>query len=399
MKQHSTTAIVLLLVSAALLPLQGVAGLLGEEDLSVRTGVTVRSWSMEVEGNELDVSQVTLPILVRVPVGAEKMHFSLYTSGISSDVKGDEEISMSGASDTRLRLSWLMPNDRILLSGGFSLPTGPTDLDRDEVLVSRAISNQVLGFRANRYGEGFDLFAGLAAARPVNNNWSIGGGFGGRLKGSFDFAPEASNGLGEVEPGSEVFLSGGVSYHSRGDNRTTAFNTDLSYRTYGKDKVESKEVFEEGDEIDLVINGAIDGERWKEAFLLRLVSKGEHTLLGTASPITAETSLQKLVLANVTGDHYKVQGMVTYRLTTRLDLTGRLTYSHFSEVEVKREDGKKAVATRGDAGIVEPGLSAIRRFGDRFSLVTGFSLLSGSADGGKFDLSGYDIYLGTHFGL
>lgn len=400
MKPISAQTVLIALMVMTILPRPGSAGLLGEdEELSVRTGVTVRSWSLEREGTEFDVSQTTLPILVRAPAGVDNMHVTLFTSGISSDVKGEDDISMSGASDTRLRFSWLLPNDRFLLTGGLSLPTGPTDLDRDEVLVSRAISNQVLGFRANRYGEGLDIFVGLAAAWPVNNSWSVGGGLGGRLKGSFEFAPDALNGLGKVEPGSEVFLSGGASYFNRGDSRTTAFNADLSFRTYGRDKVESKEVFEEGGEIDLVINGALDGERWKHAMLVRFVSKGEHTLLGSASPITPETPLQKLVLANVTGDHYQTQAMVTYRVTKKLDVTGRLIYSHFSEVEVNRANGKGSVATRGDATVIEPGLSLERRFGDRFSLIGGVSVPTGSADDGNVDLSGYDLYLGTNFKL
>ncbi len=191
----------------------------GGNALSIQAGVAGRTWTIESDEGEFDVKQTSFPLLIRTPLVSEGLRLSIFTAAVSSDVEGGADRSLGGAVDTRLRLNYLMPNDRVVLSGGVSLPTGQTDLDSSEVIVSRAVSNQILGFRTNRYGEGLDLSGNIAVAWPLNNQWSAGGGAGATLKGTFDYAPEALNGLGEVAPGNEFHISGGLSYLAEAGDR------------------------------------------------------------------------------------------------------------------------------------------------------------------------------------
>ncbi len=384
-----------LFLAASILSPTGVCAKFGDvEGRSARSGITFRSWRLEKGGDDVTVSQLTFPVRISTPLPRDGLDLVLFTSYASSGVDGAKNETLGALTDSRFRLNYLMPNERILFTGGLSLPTGPTDLDKEEVVISRAISNQVLGFRANRYGEGLDLFGSVAAAWPLNNRWSAGGGAGGTLKESYNYAPTAPNGLGDVEPGSEFFLSGGVSYRARVGEGTRTFNADLSYRVYGIDRVESNDVFEEGDEFAFVTSGGVDGERWKLDGFARVVVKGDHTFLGSATPVTTDSSLTRVVLANVTSDYQQLRGSVTRRMTKKTDITVSLLYSRFAEVNVNRPDGKPPITVRGDAKVIEPGVEGAHRFNRGLAVRAGFSLPFGDAANGGIDLSGYDFYAG-----
>jgi len=384
--------------AAALLafPLCVRAGLLGlRPELGLRTGGAVRSWTVEEDGEEIHVDQVTFPLLLTAPFLEESLHLTLYTSGALSDYELSESASLSGLSDTSIRGSYRMENDRVLLIGGFSLPTGPTDLSDDEVRVSRAVSNQVLGFRTNRYGAGFDLFGNVLFAWPLGSRYSAGGAIGFARRGAFDYAPDAASGLGEVDPGDEFFLSAGGSYLGRQEGRALSLNLDLTYRLFGSDRVEGTEVFAEGNQIELLAAGALDTERWRLSARLHSAFKSDNSLEGSALEWSAGSALEDVVLANVTGDLFGAGATLIYRLTPVWDAGAAIRYSRYGEVSAEGVRKESSVAQRGSASVFEVGPTVTWAPREDLSFTLGGGVPFGSADGGDVTLSGYDLFLSS----
>jgi hypothetical protein len=294
-----------------------------------------------------------------------------------------------------VRLTYHPRDSKILLSAGANLPTGKTELTDSEALVSRALSNQFLGFRTNRSGEGLDLFGNAFVAWPVSRRWSLGAGAGFTKKGSYEYASESANGLGEIAPGDEISVSGGLSYLRRGELSSKSLNLDLSYRAFGSDEVEGVTLFEEGDEFEIFARGALDTERWRWDARVRAVMKSDNAFVGSAVGWSAPDTLENLLLSNITGDYVETGAGVMYRLTPRWDLGARVAFDRFGAVEVVGGASEGSVAARGAARVLEIGPAMTWRPSRRFALTLGVSALSGSAEDGDVSLGGFDIGIGT----
>jgi len=392
---------ILVLLLTAAFAATADAGLLGaDRDVSIGTGVALRSWTVKLEGEEdIEVGQLSVPVVLHAPVGGENLDFTLYAARASSDYKISEEAKLSGFTDTQLRLSYLMSNERVLWTAGFALPTGPTDLSEEEVRVSRAISNEVLGFRTNRYGAGLDLFGSVLFAWPLTNTLSAGGGLGAARRGAFDYAPDAENGLGEVDLGDEFFASAGASYLRRSESGGTSLNLDLTYRLFGTDQVEGADVFEEGNELVLLATAARETERIRLTGRVRSVFKGENSLTGSALGWNAGTDLENLVQSSIAGDRLDLGCDLTYRLTPVWSVSGTIRHSRFGEAIAEGEEEGSSVASRGKANVTELGPALSWDATEAILLRIGFGFLLGSADDGDADLSGYDVVVSGTFRL
>ena len=62
---------------------EGIVRVLDDGRETPVAGALVRL--LDRDGDELDVSQITVPIFARVPAGADKMNITLFASGISSE--------------------------------------------------------------------------------------------------------------------------------------------------------------------------------------------------------------------------------------------------------------------------------------------------------------------------
>lgn len=391
---------VCLLLAVVLLPsaLVRAEGLFGS-GAELQTGAAVRSWKIERGSESVDVSQTSFPILFKTPLVADGLVFTAFIAGASSEVDGADLSKLGAATDTELKLDYLMAGERVFLSGGASLPTGDTGLDEEGVLVSRAVSNQVLGFRTNRYGEGLDLFGDVALAHPFNQEWSVGGGGGFRLKNKYDFAPDTESGLADFDPGEELFVSGGASYLKRGTGATTSFNLDVTLRTYGEDQIEAEPVFQEGDEVEVRVAGSRAGERWRGGGMVRSVTKSDHEFLGETDILVFGSAVEDVILSNVAADLVQVSGSVGYRLTPAVTFTLFGHVSRFAEVSVADPDGDGDLIRRKSANVYEPGLSIGWRAANSIRITLGFSALGGDAEGGDLSISGFDVSGGASIGL
>ncbi len=170
---------------------------------------------------------------------------------------------------------------------------------------------------------------------------------------------------------------------------------DGTFRSYGTDEVEGEEVFQEGSEVELLASIARDGERWRLATRVRVLLKGDHKFFGSATEFTAESALENLILANLSGDLIAWRGGVTYRATPTIDVGAHVDVIRYDKATVEKAGGGGAVASRGEANIIEPGASLDWRASDLISLHFGASVPTGDAEDGAIDLSGFDFTVGA----
>ena len=101
------------------------------------------SWTLTAPtGEEAKISQSYVPVTGFVPI-SDNLEAQVYLASSSSSVEspiGDP--SASGLTDVRLQLNKSLSDDRILISGGLSLPIGKTELDfMEEYLIIAALAH------------------------------------------------------------------------------------------------------------------------------------------------------------------------------------------------------------------------------------------------------------------
>jgi hypothetical protein len=151
-------------------------------------------------------SQWTIPIAVVFPLGSR---FSLDVSAAyaMADVKlgesdpelGTDSYSLSGLTDTKVRLTTKLAGENVLFTLGLNGPTGKTELDGEELAALRVMAAPALAFSIPALGTGSGATAGLVFAREVSS-WALAFGASYEMRGEY----------------SPVALAGGVS--------TTDFN-------------------------------------------------------------------------------------------------------------------------------------------------------------------------------
>lgn len=130
-------------------------------------------------------SQWTLPVAVVIPLGAR---FTLDVSAAfaSAQVKlagpdtvlDTDSYSLSGLTDTKIRLTTKLAGENVLFTLGINGPTGKTELDDEELAALRVMAAPALGFTIPALGTGAGGTAGIVVAREVNTwAWAFGASY------------------------------------------------------------------------------------------------------------------------------------------------------------------------------------------------------------------------------
>jgi hypothetical protein len=167
---------------------------------------------------------------------------------------------------------------------------------------------------------------------------------------------------------------------------------DARYRAFGMDRRGGRDYFEEGDEVDLLLEAAAlfaSGRRLD--FRAFLAFKGEGSERGAfASGSLDSLSLERYLLRGMNGNDQELSAAYTHRLAARLEVVVRGLVGNFGEYPVPG-DAASGERLLGSGRVYEAG------GGFRIDLVPGVrvhldgALLSGEAEGGAVDLSGTDL--------
>lgn len=119
-----------------------------------------------------DATQWSVPFVFVAPLGRQaSIDFTTHYAHTELTTTGT--LSLSGFTDSQLRLLYTIGRQRAVASLSLNLPTGKHSFTTTQFPVSTAISSNYLSFPVNSLGSGFGITSGLAYATPAGA-WNIG---------------------------------------------------------------------------------------------------------------------------------------------------------------------------------------------------------------------------------
>ena len=185
-----------------------------------------------------DAAQLFMvPVAVRFPI-SDAIALDLSTAWAQGDIERDNErYTMSGVTDTRLKLSYSV-TPWALLSFGAGLPTGNSTHTGEEAIVASVLATDLLGFREATWGSGMAFTSALATAARVGG-WGVG--FAGAYSLRGEFEPSTDLDL-SYRPGNETRVRIGLD-RNIGTNTLTFGAT---FRQYEADQADGINLFQAG---------------------------------------------------------------------------------------------------------------------------------------------------------
>ena len=256
----------------------------GVEVGAARMPSSYRTWEFEstdsTSTGKTKLSQLHVPVVSSIRLG-ESADLVLSTAYGSSDLEpdsggdasGTNTLSMAGNGDVKAQLFVRLLEDRFLLQGGVGVPAGAKGLDQEQLAVVQALGNPLLGFRMKHYGEGLDLSGGAAFALPLGTVATAALGAGFVVRGAYEFVQNQP----DFQPGQETSVSMGVDFVAAGAR--PAVRLDTSYRIFGTDQLDGRDVFQEGNQLELQAATGFRPGRARLDLLGRIVLKDDNEIL------------------------------------------------------------------------------------------------------------------------
>src|SRR6059036_822024 len=172
------------------------------------SGWEMRGYSFDSSGLQVkSASQWRIPIIAVAPVG-RKLSVDLSSNVVHGHVDnyGAGAMSLTGLSDTQLRLLYTLGRDRLVASVSLNLPTGKQLDSLTQLQLSGSAASNYLSFPVSTIRTAFGVTGGVAYARPVGT-WNLG--LSGSLRYLGSYAPIRSD-SGSYNPGMEFRVRGGV---------------------------------------------------------------------------------------------------------------------------------------------------------------------------------------------
>lgn len=175
-----------------------------------------------------DASQWSIPVVVVAPLGRQ-MSLDLTTRFAHSEITGGASETLTGLTDTQLRLLYTLGRDRAVASLSLNLPTGKHSVSTSEFQVASAVGSNFLSFPVSNLGSGFGITGGLAYAVQASG-WSLG--FAGSMRYVGSYKPFSDQSL-SYKPGLEGRLRAGA---DRVIGQRSRLLVGLTYSTFSTDQ-------------------------------------------------------------------------------------------------------------------------------------------------------------------
>jgi hypothetical protein len=277
------------------------------------TGFSMQSWSTPND----KITEFSVPVTFIIPV-TKKLIINAETNSGFASLKTAQD-KLNGLTDSRISASYVTMDDHLLVTGGFSLPTGKTTLEGDQSSVASALALYPLDFKVPSFGQGFALnLAGVYAFQV--SNYILGGGAGFVYKNGFK--PIEGSDL-KYQPGQEISLNvgGETNANKRGPVK---FTLDLTYTIYGSDQYDNQEVFKSGSKLIADLRSLFKAGNTDMVIYLRERTKGKNEN-GNGS-LTEEDK-------NSNGNQVEVGWMTYLPISARFGLNGLLELKDYSKNE------------------------------------------------------------------
>jgi hypothetical protein len=326
----------------------------------------------EVKGDSISsISQFTIPLSAFFPI-QENTEMRFFAGNASNDLKvGSDSYALSGLSDIRLQFNRSLSEDRFLLSLGINLPTGKKSLSQDEErMVMEVLTQNFLSFPIRRLGEGFGVNAVFGGA-TVRNNTRLGASIMYQLNGSY----EAYENEGDYKPGNMFSVSVSA------DNRTDRLHLlgEVIFSVFSNDKHEGIKVFRQSPSLDLRFGSDFMAKSYSFKTDIRYLIRGRN------SRYVEEVVVEQL---KHYGNEFSLACRFAYFLNEKSYIVplADIRLIAGNEYEEQYKIGKS-----DNFGL---GLEYGRKLGQSVNADIGFKYITGSADDGRFDLSGYRMSAG-----
>lgn len=327
-----------------------------------------QTWEKSSDGITETVSQFSFPTTFKVPV-TRNIAFDIIGSAVLSSY---DDSNLSGLQDVKARGVAMFADDTFMLTAGVNLPSGKSGLNSDETLVSSFLSDRAMKFRYSRLGEGFDINLGCGLARAFGKA-AFGAGVGYLIKGEYEFLEDKDS---KYKPGNQMNFTGGFDLSFK----PIFLRTDLTYTTYGSDKVDGSEVFTEAPRFVFEETAVLSLEK------ISLLLSGRYTTRGESEFLSAGSNGES---RKMYGNRLGISGLVNLGLTKQLSLKILGETNFIGE----NDDGKN------DATVFGFGAGFNLKFMKRSFIELTGKYYIGSSDSdtvdlkGAFDDCGFEIYV------
>lgn len=275
-------------LAAAAISAPFAANAQGFSDATLRTAPQFVTYGIGPSGSKTTVSEFVIPVAFAMPI-MERLTFDIATAFANSsvDADGGGKSTISGLTDTQLRLNYTFGTDAVVVTAGLNLPSGQYEVEEDKIAAAGQIGNDFLAFPVSSFGSGMAVTTGVAAARPLGDwNFAVGGSFRKSTEfGAYQIEETALR----FEPATEMRLRAGVDRFVLGGR--VVFG--LMYSIFGEDACEgcaagtSRTTYSTGDR--LTAQAALDVPLGGAQLFLSgwMLQRGEgETVAGTAPPET-----------------------------------------------------------------------------------------------------------------
>lgn len=252
-------------------------------------GVTFQSYSFSEAGAAgLDrVTLLTVPLAVQLrPLRQLELHVgSAFARGVVERQEGAES-TLSGLTDTEVRLTWAARSDALRLTAIALLPTGQTELTAAEMDVAGVIAADLLPFALANWGTGGGLGLSAATALPLGGGTSFG--ISGGYVVARRYEPLAATSFA-YRPGNQLHLRAALD-HTFGRSAKAALQ--VAWQQYGEDEAAGSNLYQAGDRLQVVGSYAFAaGPRSSGVAFAGYLRRGE----GRYTDVVRVTPVQDLV--------------------------------------------------------------------------------------------------------
>ncbi len=214
------------------------AGFIRSQD--IMAGAYYQHWKT---GSGQSANQLSFPVIYRLPVN-RALSIDVINSPAFTSLSSAND-NLGGIADTRLRASYVTMDDKMLITGGISLPTGKHSLSGEEINIASVLAMDALDFRVPSLGQGMDINLNIAYAREMSG-FVVGGGLGYLHKGTFQPYKEAD---WKYTPGDEVSITVGADKNLEINGGPVRLTADIGYTLYQQDEIDGKAIFRSGNKI------------------------------------------------------------------------------------------------------------------------------------------------------
>jgi hypothetical protein len=182
MRRTLSLALATLALSPVVWPAAGAQGL---TSASLRVAPQLISYTLDQNGQKIKVSEMAVPVAFAIPV-TTRLNFDVASAFATSTVDASgAKSTISGLTDTQLRLNYTLGEQALVLTVGVNVNSGRYKVAEDQIAAAGQIGNDFLAFPVSSFGNGLAWTGGAGVVHTVGQ-WNVGLGASMRKSMEFD---------------------------------------------------------------------------------------------------------------------------------------------------------------------------------------------------------------------